>query len=60
MIVHDGPYMPEVDKDVYSVAFIFFCTNSRNRAKGTVVENSISVDNYWDEILGGLMVQLVL
>ncbi len=59
-VIHDGLYMPEVTKDVCSADFMFFCTNSGNRAKGTVVEKSVSVDNYRGEILGGLMVQLVL
>ncbi len=52
--------MPEVDKDVCLASFMFFCTNSGNRAKGTVVEKSVSTDNYRGEIPGALMVQLVL
>ena len=60
VIVHDGSYMKHVDKRVCSAAFMIYCTSSRSRAKGTVVEHSLSADNYRGEILGGLMVQLVL
>ncbi len=39
---------------------MFFCTNSENRAKGTVVEKGVSTNNYQGEILGGLRVHIVL
>ena len=60
MIVHDGSYMPHVDKKVCSAGYMFYCRNSKKRAKGAVVERSDEADNYRAELLGGLIVQLVL
>ena len=59
VVVHDGSYMPHVDRTICSAAFIIYCTHSRLRAKGAVVECTPSADNYRGEILGGLMVQLI-
>ena len=42
------------------VPLLVFCTHSRQRAKGSVVERTCTANNYRGEILGGLMVQLVL
>ena len=60
VIVHDGSYMKEVAQDVCSAGFMIYCTHTRCRAKGTVVEKSDSADNYRAEVLGGIMIQLVL
>ena len=60
VIVHDGSYMPHVDRHVCSAAFMIYCTRTKSRAKGTVVERCEDADNYRAEILGGIMVQLVL
>ena len=60
VIVHDGSYMREVDPHVCSAGFMLYCTQSKNRAKGTVVKKSVDASNYRGKILGGLMVQLVL
>jgi len=60
VIVHDGSYMREVCPNVCSAAYMLYCTDTGNQAKGTVVEWSDSADNYRGEILGGIMAQLVL
>ena len=60
MIVHNGSYMPLVNKTVCLAAFMIFDTHTDNRAKDVVVERSDNADNYRAEILGGLMVQLFL
>ena len=45
VIVHDGSYMPEVAKDVYSAAYMIYCTHTQQHAKGTVVDRSPSARN---------------
>ena len=60
VIVHDGSYMPEVEKGICSAGYMVYCKVTKQRAKGTVVEASSGADNYRGEVLGGLMVQLLL
>ena len=60
VIVHDGSYMKEVDPLVCSMGFLIYCTVSCCQAKSSIAERSPSADNYWAEILGAIMVQLVL
>ena len=60
VIVHDGSYMPEVERNACEAAFMIYCTATESRAKGAAVEYSMDADNYHAEILGGLLVQLVL
>ena len=56
VIVHDGLYMPHVDKQVCSAAFMVYCTRTKLRAKGTVVVRCADADNYRAEIFGRLVV----
>ena len=52
VIVYDGSYIPYMTKTVYSAALIVYCKVTKQRYKGSVVENSRDTDNYCAEILG--------
>ena len=58
--MHDGSYMPEMEKSACSATFMIYRTATNFCAKGAAVENSADADNYCAEILGGIPVQLVL
>jgi len=52
--------MPNVSTEVCLAAFYIYCTNTKRKANGSVVECSSAAGNYRAEILGELVVQLVL
>ena len=49
--VHDGSYMPKIDPNICSAAFIIKCTATGKIAKGSIVELSKDANNYRAEDL---------
>ena len=60
VIIHNGSYMPHIDRHECSTAFIIYCTRTKLTSKGTRVEKCADANNYYAEILGGIVVQLIL
>ena len=44
VMVHDGSFIPDKDKEVCAAAVYLYCTNTNNRCKG---ERLKEADNYW-------------
>ena len=60
VMVHDGSFMPDKDEDVCATAFCIYCINTINRYKGAAAEYLKEADNYWAEIQGRTLVNLIL
>ncbi len=62
VIVHDGSYMPQVDKTVCSAGVVLVCTHSGHMGRIKICEktNSSSASNYRGELLGALIASHIL
>ncbi len=60
VIIHDGSYMRDLSPCISSAATMIYCTIAKVWCKCMWAEQSTSVGPYCDEILGGVMTQLIL
>ncbi len=59
LIIHDGSYMKEVSTHISLVATMVYCRIAKAQCKCTWAKQSASVGSYREEILGGVMMQLI-
>ncbi len=60
VIFHDGSYMKEVSPHISFAATMIYCTHAKVQCKCTWAKQSTSASSYHEEILGGVMMQLIL
>jgi hypothetical protein len=61
LIIHDGSYMKEVSTHISLVATMILCRIAKAQCKCTWAKTQLASDgSYYEEILGGVMTQLIL
>jgi hypothetical protein len=62
LIVHDGSYMPQIDKSICSAGIVLLCTQTGRMGTMQCCEktNSTTASNYRGELLGALLASHIL